>query len=339
MFMFYCYTTLPVITILHATAPLQVREALMRKVSRERVGTELEGMFSGPDPVRAMTDIHRLRLFPAVFTVTPDAEAKLPSNWGEPCVQLVTAATATLAAVNFQVGVAKEEVKVALLSALLLPVRAVESKGKKGKSLPVVPLIVGESMKWKKSYASLAAEVQAQAPELLKVYQTLQGLGGSWQVSAPEELRTKLGMAVRQLKGNWRVVMPAGTVIASLLPLSSAKPLGIDSAEADASESESRSGSSADVQAAENNTDSGVAARVACCHSLESAVMAFKLDKCWKEAGWRPLLDGQQIKAATGAEGPQIGKITDKLMQWQLAHPDASQQDAKQWLSSYNEHD
>jgi len=51
-----------------------------------------------------MTDINRLRLFPAVFTVTPDAEAKLPSNWGEPCVQLVTAATATLAAVNFQVG-------------------------------------------------------------------------------------------------------------------------------------------------------------------------------------------------------------------------------------------
>lgn len=56
-----------------------------------------------------MTDINRLRLFPAVFTVTPDAEAKLPSNWGEPCVQLVTAATATLAAVNFQVSFTAEK--------------------------------------------------------------------------------------------------------------------------------------------------------------------------------------------------------------------------------------
>jgi len=54
---------------------------------------------------------------------------------------------------------------------------------------------------------------------------------------------------------------PAGTIIASLLPLSSAKPLGIDSAEADASECESRSGSSSDVQADEDNTDTGVAAR------------------------------------------------------------------------------
>ena len=35
--------------------------------------------------------------------------------------------------------------------------------------------------------------------------------------------------------------------------------------------------------------------RVACCQALESAVLAFKLDKCWKEAGFRPLLDGQQV--------------------------------------------
>ena len=56
-------------------------------------------------------------------------------------------------------------------------------------------------------------------------------------------------------------LMPAGTVIASLLPLLSAKPLGIDSAEADASESESRSGSSVDMHADDDNTDTSVAAR------------------------------------------------------------------------------
>jgi hypothetical protein len=47
VFMLHCYTILSVNTNLHATAPLQVREALMKKVSRERVGTELDGMFSG----------------------------------------------------------------------------------------------------------------------------------------------------------------------------------------------------------------------------------------------------------------------------------------------------
>lgn len=51
-----------------------------------------------------MTDIHRLQLFPAVFTVPPDAAAKLPSSWGAPCVQLIAAAKATLSAVPFQVS-------------------------------------------------------------------------------------------------------------------------------------------------------------------------------------------------------------------------------------------
>ena len=56
----------------------------------------------GPDPVRAMTDIHRLQLMPAVFT-TPDADAKLPGSWGGPCVRLIAAAKSTLADIKFQV--------------------------------------------------------------------------------------------------------------------------------------------------------------------------------------------------------------------------------------------
>ena len=55
--------------------------------------------------------------------------------------------------------------------------------------------------------------------------------------------------------------MLAGTVVASLLPLSSAKPLGVDSAEADASESESRSGSSTDMHGDKDDADTAVAAR------------------------------------------------------------------------------
>ena len=51
-----------------------------------------------------MRDIWRLLLFPAVFTVASDAEAKLPSKWGEPCVNLISEATATLKAVKFEVS-------------------------------------------------------------------------------------------------------------------------------------------------------------------------------------------------------------------------------------------
>ena len=40
-----------------------------------------------------------------------------------------------------------------------------------------------------------------------------------------------------------------------------------------------------------------------------------------------------QIISATGAKGPEISKITGELVKWQLARPDATQQDAEAWLS------
>ena len=63
--------------------------------------------------------------------------------------------------------------------------------------------------------------------------------------------------------------MLAGTVVASLLPLSSAKPLGVDSAEADASESESRSGSSTDMHGGKDDADAAVAAR---CDTVDASM-------------------------------------------------------------------
>lgn len=64
--------------------------------------------------------------------------------------------------------------KVALLSALLLPLRALQSQGKKGKTVPAVPLVIADSMKWPKKYAGFVQDLQAQALDLFAVSQMLQ---------------------------------------------------------------------------------------------------------------------------------------------------------------------
>merc|ERR1711988_337091 len=45
-------------------------DALMHKVSRERIGIEVEGMFSGNDarPIRAIGYMKELNLLPVIFT-------------------------------------------------------------------------------------------------------------------------------------------------------------------------------------------------------------------------------------------------------------------------------
>lgn len=59
------------------------------------------------------------------------------------------------------------------------------------------------------------------------------------------------------------------------------------------------------------------------------------LQLCWVAQSFTlTAFHGMQIKKATGATGSRIGKITEDLVKWQLAHPNATQKDAETWLSN-----
>lgn len=50
----------------------EILEALRTRISRERVGIELEKMLKGPDPYRSITLINSLDLYPHIFSVGPN---------------------------------------------------------------------------------------------------------------------------------------------------------------------------------------------------------------------------------------------------------------------------
>lgn len=54
---------------------------LGHKVSRERIGTELDGMIKGPDPLTALDLLKSLGLFEAVFEVHPSATEDVTSKF------------------------------------------------------------------------------------------------------------------------------------------------------------------------------------------------------------------------------------------------------------------
>ncbi|EJD55243.1 transfer RNA nucleotidyltransferase [Auricularia subglabra TFB-10046 SS5] len=54
-----------------AAADSEIQQALMVKVSRERVGVEVEKMISGRDPATAVSLIHDLSLYNTIFTIPP----------------------------------------------------------------------------------------------------------------------------------------------------------------------------------------------------------------------------------------------------------------------------
>jgi len=81
-----------------SAASERVRTALQEKVSRERIGDELRGMFDGPNPVQAMRHLANLRLFPTVFTLPKDASAA--DGHAELCVKTLEAGQHLLASLE-----------------------------------------------------------------------------------------------------------------------------------------------------------------------------------------------------------------------------------------------
>lgn len=307
-------------TLLEAAADDEVREALAHKVSRERVGSELEGMLHGADPVMALRLLHRLRIFTAVFALPPAVEHLLSEDaFGAAANCLASGAFDAMEAwAHPECGFDQDARRRCMLAAVLLPLAGVTVPAAKGKPISAAHHVVREALKWKAKDAEAVDALHSTASELVAVYQQLAGQPDG--VPAPEQLRVRLGLCIRRLKQLW----PAGCVIAALRHTSpAAAALGVDG----------------DVLAAAEEAADGVAEeestrrRLAFCEALMDAATAYGIAGCWQ---WKPLLDGKQVMAAVGMKGggPQLGKLMEAAVQWQLAHPDGTAEQCRAWLQA-----
>ena len=84
---------------------VQVLQALEHKVSRERVGRELEGCLLGEHPLLAVQLIRDMHVFPAVFQVPTDVQDKLGKQYGSSCTHALELADPLLQADRAQVRI------------------------------------------------------------------------------------------------------------------------------------------------------------------------------------------------------------------------------------------
>ncbi|KAI3436201.1 hypothetical protein D9Q98_002255 [Chlorella vulgaris] len=307
------------------TAALSVREALAHKVSRERVGSELEGMFHGADPLTALRLLHRLRIFAAVFLLPPSAAAAVSEvTFGAAASALALAALAEMQAWQHpEAGFDQEARRRCLLAAVLLPVAGLQVPAAKGKRVSAAAHVVRESLKWRAKDGEAVDALHEAAPQLVAIYRQLRGQPDG--VPAPEELRVRLGQVIRRLKQLW----PAGCVTAALLH--DHPDLG---ASVDGEQPLAAAAAAADPRGppAEGEPDAeATQRRLDFCETLLGAATAYGIDGCWQ---WKPLLDGKQVMAAVGMKsgGPQLGKLMAAAADWQLANPQGTAEECREWL-------
>ncbi|KAF5615964.1 CCA tRNA nucleotidyltransferase mitochondrial [Fusarium tjaetaba] len=186
----------------------EVLEALRAKISRERVGVELEKMLKGDHPFEALQLIHELQLFHAIFTDPTQENLPVPdiSRWAVAytCLdellkdrdstfiagRLITSTDATYSAWNL---------------AALSPWMTVEEPPhprRKANALPLVAIVSREGFKAPNRLSSIVAASHRNRDEILKLKRAV--CNGESYIQE----RDRFGMAIRKWDtpaGTWRL--------------------------------------------------------------------------------------------------------------------------------------
>ncbi|CAI5471652.1 unnamed protein product [Closterium sp. Yama58-4] len=299
-----------------AAASEEVRTALGNKVSKERIGKEVELMLKSRDPYAAISLVVDLNLFPTVFPLphAPSHTVDVP-----PDDELPGLCEASFAATCTRLHQWEQHLPQALidhssdlsvgllLAALLMPLRHAHYLDKKKKEVPFAQHIVLDSLKLKRAYADMVVLLHAAADDFAALAPLLAtagaegagaaagGVGGTARaltlISPPHEEfrgnpRVLAGKLLRKVKGCW----PSAVLLASTLPAS-------------------------DFYL-----------------KVLQAVHAMGLDGVWDV---KPILNGRDVVAALELKkgDPRTGYWMDRVMEWQLANPgNGSTEDCTAWL-------
>ncbi|KAL4147290.1 hypothetical protein PRNP1_011046 [Phytophthora ramorum] len=282
---------------LRAAAQLEeVRVALVRKVSRERVGKEIAGMFTGSaaHPERALRLLHELHLCESVFLPSellekspvcrPDGEAEaIDENVWDRCYAYVSEMYQRLALASEGVldvdslsSEKKHELQVRILASFLLPFRGLCVRDKRRRS--IATFVIQDSLKLPNRDAKDVDNVLAHVGELQAV------------IAEDTFDRVKVGLCIRKIGSQWELCRDVALV----------QEL-VDCGVVD---------EATDARATVSNR----------YDTFNAQVHDAGLDGVWK---LKPLLNGNDLVKQLGVKpGPHMKELLDRILAWQLSNPD-----------------
>ncbi|KAE9044428.1 hypothetical protein PR003_g2993 [Phytophthora rubi] len=271
----------------------EVRAALVRKVSRERVGKELSGMLTGSaaHPERALRLLHELHLCESVFLPSallektpvcrPDGQVEQVQEvvWDR-CYAYVSEMYQHLASaggldVDSMSVEEKHKLHVRILASFLLPFRGLCVRDKRRRS--IATFVVQESLKLPNRDAKDVDNILAHVGEL--------------QAATVDAFdRVKVGLLIRSIGAQWELCRDAA-LVQELVDCGSGE------------------------EAADARTT--VTKRY---NDFNAQVSSADLDGVWE---LKPLLNGNDLVKQLGVKpGPNMKALLDRIMAWQLSNPE-----------------
>ncbi|GAB4861444.1 hypothetical protein Ancab_036646 [Ancistrocladus abbreviatus] len=293
-----------------AAASDEVIAALGDKISRERIGHEIDLMVSGNEPIQAVTYICDLQLFWVVFCLPSSVEPAIPEACERLGVAYMDAAwnlIQSIGAFSFN----DEQRRLCLYASLFLPLRKTMYENDKNKKVPVADFIIRNSIKLKAKDAEMVVSIHRASDKFTKLLpfitceKDVQNSKLEWgkiliDVPATSKLRIWAGLLLREIKEFWEVALLVSTLLYS------------DSIEHELS----------DKQCYADKRD--------LFKLVKDAIIKLGLDKVWEV---KPLVNGKDIMNILHLKpGPDVRNWTQKIIEWQLAHPAAGAEECLEWM-------
>ncbi|CAA7027228.1 unnamed protein product [Microthlaspi erraticum] len=307
-----------------AASSEEVRVALGEKISRERIGNEIDLMISGNGPVSAVTYLSDLKLFSVVFATPSSSEPAPSENCGSLC-QAYLEAMWNLIQTPALGKFSAEQRRLALYAALFIPFRKTVYKDNKGKLIPVVNHIFKFSMKRKTSDADTVINIHRTTERFLSLIRPLQSKNDAqldkldwapdvlehWksislddpEVPASSKIRVLTGFLLRDIKDFWRVALLTSLLLSTVDGMNEDQEIG--------------------------HLDFQLDKLRESYLTIEETIRELGLDNIWDV---KPLVNGKEIMQIAEVSGSRIREWQQKIITWQLAYPNGSADECKDWM-------
>ncbi|KAI3950103.1 hypothetical protein MKW98_008548 [Papaver atlanticum] len=279
-----------------AAASDVVRDAIKNKISRERIGDEVNLMMCSNRPVQAMMDICRLQLFWVVFALP---EHTVSEGCDRLCVEYVDAAWNLLELIGCS-SFDDAQRRLYLYSALLLPII---ERG-------TVNYIIMESLKRTKNDAQMVGRLHSASERFTSLIQLLTELTNTAEADCFYGISRTLTRKKKDIESSswWRVAL----MISAL-----SDPINFDLSEV----------------SADKHKQIELSIRRTLFTAVENAIVKLGLENVCDIplVGGKEIMAILQIKEG----GSIFGEWKQKLLEWQLADPSRTPEQSLDWMRGF----
>ncbi|KAI7907035.1 uncharacterized protein BX663DRAFT_494597 [Cokeromyces recurvatus] len=281
----------------------EIKNALINKISRERIGIEFDKMIKGPHPLLSLQLIHQLELYPIIMAPPENIKSGTIDN---PIVAVKAVGIVQWLFLNNHpyyrhlMPVSENERRTLVLAASVLPYLNVVSEVKK-KEIPTVQLVLRDSIK----------TTNADMNTVSTIFRGLKGIQDLANNNKKETVkRSELGMLIRDLGALWQTAVKLAIVKECLDTYPEV----------------------AWTHLKEVHLETG---KEICekYNALIEQANQYGISECYT---WKHIVDGKTAAHIVGVKpGPVVSELLTVQMKWQLEHPEGTKEECEQAIKAY----